>query len=105
MWFPSRRLPTSWAWCSTCKCWDMLANISQHLQVLRQAQLVGSRRDGNHIRYGLADRNVLRLWVALRELGEARLAEIDRLVETYLKDRKSLEAITCAELRRRIQSG
>jgi len=82
-----------------------VANISQHLQVLRQAQLVGSRRDGNHIRYGLADRNVLRLWVALRELGEARLAEIDRLVETYLKDRKSLEAITCAELRRRIQSG
>ena len=32
-----------------------VANTSQHLQVLRQAQLVESRREGNYIRYRLAD--------------------------------------------------
>jgi rhodanese-related sulfurtransferase len=80
-----------------------VANISQHLQVLRQAQLVESRRDGNYIRYRLADENVLHLWFALRDLGQARLAEIGRLIETYLKDRSALEAITCAELRRRMK--
>src|SRR5215471_16100325 len=80
-----------------------VANISQHLQVLRHAQLVESRREGNYIRYRLADENVLHLWVALRDLGQARLAEIDRLVQTYLKDRNSLEAISCAELQRRIK--
>ena len=82
-----------------------IANISQHLQVLRQAQLVESRRDGNYIRYRLADENVLHLWIALRDLGQARLAEIDRLVQTYLKDRDALEAITCTELERRITNG
>ena len=80
-----------------------VANISQHLQVLRQAQLVESRREGNYIKYRLADKNVLHLWIALRDLGDARLAEIRRLVDTYLKDRNSLEAITCAELQRRIE--
>lgn len=32
-------------------------------------------------------------------------AEIDRLVQTYLKDRNALEAITCTELERRIKNG
>ena len=82
-----------------------VANVSQHLQVMRQAQLVDSRREGNYIRYRLADENVLHLWLALRDLGQARLAEISRLVETYLKDRNALEAITCSELRRRIRQG
>src|SRR5215471_4417650 len=80
-----------------------VANISQHLQVLRHAQLVESRREGNYIKYRLADENVLHLWIALRDLGQARLAEIRRLVDTYLKDRNSLEAISCAELQRRIK--
>jgi rhodanese-related sulfurtransferase len=81
-----------------------VANISQHLQVLRQAHLVESRRDGNYIRYRLADENVLHLWLALRDLGQARFAEIDRLVQTYLKDRNALEAISCNELDRRIKN-
>jgi rhodanese-related sulfurtransferase/DNA-binding transcriptional ArsR family regulator len=82
-----------------------VANTSQHLQVLRQAQLVESRREGNYIRYRLGDEKVLRLWLALRDLGQARLAEIGRLVETYLKNRSALEAVTCAELQRRIRNG
>jgi rhodanese-related sulfurtransferase/DNA-binding transcriptional ArsR family regulator len=82
-----------------------VANTSQHLQVLRQAQLVDSRREGNYIRYRLADAKVLRLWLAMRDLGESRLAEIGRLVETYLNDRGELEPLTCTELQRRIREG
>ena len=80
-----------------------VANTSQHLQVLRQAQLVESSRDGNYIRYRLTDEQVLRLWIAMREVGEVRLAEIGRLVETFLEDRTALEPLTCAELLRRIK--
>ena len=82
-----------------------VANTSQHLQVLRQVQLVEGRREGNYIRYRLADENVLRLWLAMRDLGQARLAEIGRLVETVLKDRSALEPVTCTELHRRIKDG
>lgn len=81
-----------------------VANCSQHLQILRAAQLVDVRRDGLYARYRLADEAVLRFWLALRELGENRLAEISRLVETFLKDRQTLEAITIDELRQRIKS-
>jgi rhodanese-related sulfurtransferase len=82
-----------------------VANTSQHLQVLRQAQLVVGKREGNYIRYRLADENVLRLWLAMRDLGQARLAEIERLVGTYLTDRSTLEPVGCAELQRRLKDG
>src|SRR5215510_2833998 len=63
-----------------------VANCSQHLQVLRSAQLVDVRRDGLYASYRLAGEQVLDLWLAFRKLGEARIAEVSRVVETYLKD-------------------
>src|SRR5688572_24920276 len=80
-----------------------IANTSQHLQVLRQAQLAETRRAGTYISYRLADEHVLRAWLALRDLGRSRLAEIGRLVDTYLKDRRHLQGIDCEELRRRLK--
>ena len=82
-----------------------IANASQHLQVLRAAQLVEVRRDGTHMYYRLADERVFGLWKAMREVGEARLAEIERLVQTYLHDRRSLQPLTAAELRQRMTEG
>src|ERR1043166_417693 len=58
-----------------------VANTSQHLQVLKQAQLVEPRREGTFIRYRVADEKVIRLCVALREVAEDRLAEVARLVD------------------------
>ncbi|HXB67396.1 MAG TPA: metalloregulator ArsR/SmtB family transcription factor [Candidatus Acidoferrales bacterium] len=75
-----------------------VANCSRHLQVLRGAQLVEVRREGLYARYRLADEQVLSLWLSFRQLGEARLAEVRRVVETYLKDRQALQAITNEEL-------
>ncbi len=82
-----------------------LANASSHLQVLRRAHLVASRKDGLRVRYRLADPAVYRLWSALRQAGERQLAEIDRLVGTFLRDRGSLRAISQEELRRRLTDG
>ncbi|MBI2686458.1 MAG: metalloregulator ArsR/SmtB family transcription factor [Acidobacteria bacterium] len=81
-----------------------VANCSQHLQILRAAQLVAVRRDGLFSRYRLADEQVLRLWLSFRQLGEARLAEVSRVVETYLKDRRALEAITNDQLIARLRT-
>jgi rhodanese-related sulfurtransferase len=80
-----------------------VANCSQHLQMLRAAQLVTVRRDGLFAHYRLADEQVLRLWLSFRQLGEARLAEVSRVVDTYLKDRRELEAITNQELLARLK--
>ncbi len=75
-----------------------VANTSRHLQELRAARLVEVRREGLYGYYRLADERVFGVWRAMRELGEARLAEIDRLVETYLTNRVALEAVCSEEL-------
>jgi rhodanese-related sulfurtransferase len=80
-----------------------LANTSAHLQVLRQARLVDADKRGLQVVYRLAAPDVFVLWRTLRDLGTARLAEIDRLVETYLSDRTSLAAIDATELRRLLE--
>ena len=82
-----------------------VANCSQHLQVLRAARLVDVRREGLFAKYRLADDSILRLWLVFREIGEARLAEISRVVDTFLTDRKTLQAISTGELRSRLKDG
>jgi rhodanese-related sulfurtransferase len=82
-----------------------LANASQHLQVLRQAELVVSRREGTRVLYALAGPEVFALWQALRVTGEARLAEIERVVATYLADRAKMEEVGPDELLRRLATG
>src|ERR671923_590697 len=82
-----------------------LANTSAHLQVLRQARLVESDKRGLNVVYRLAAPEVFNLWRTLRDLGTARLAEVDRLVETFLTDRASLTAVDLQELKGLVEDG
>ena len=82
-----------------------IANAAQHLQVLRAAQLVDVRRDGLYAYYRLADERVFRLWQTLRDLGELQLAEVNRLVQSFLQDRGPLQSISAAELVERMKAG
>ena len=82
-----------------------VANASQHLHVLRGARLVESRKEGLYVYYRLADPAVYALWRALREVGERRLAEIDRLVETYMAHPEHLEPLSRDDLVRRLDEG
>ena len=82
-----------------------LANASAHLQVLRQARLVESDKRGLQVMYRLGAPEVFNLWRTLRDLGTARLAEVDRLVETYVADRASLEPVDIEQLRHMVAEG
>ncbi|HEU4630552.1 MAG TPA: metalloregulator ArsR/SmtB family transcription factor [Gemmatimonadaceae bacterium] len=82
-----------------------IANASQHLQSLRRARLVEVRREGPYAYYRLADESVYRLYQALLEVGEARLAEVERIVRDYRGGRDTLEPIGSAELLRRLKQG
>ncbi|MFW6192323.1 MAG: ArsR/SmtB family transcription factor [Gemmatimonadota bacterium] len=81
------------------------ANASHHLRKLLDARLVEVRREGPYAYYRLASDRVFELLATLRAVAEERLAEIDRLVEQYLEDRRELDAVTLEELRREYGSG
>ena len=57
-----------------------IANVSQHLQALRQAALVESRKQGLFVHYRIADPAIIDLCRALRTVAERRLADLDRVV-------------------------
>lgn len=80
------------------------ANASQHLQVLKAANLVAIRRQGNHIYYSLAHEEIYRSWQALRQLGLGHIAEMEKLVKDFREKRSSLEAVKIDELLSRMKS-
>ena len=79
------------------------ANTSQHLQALYAAGMVNREREGNSVRYSLAGDEALRLWLALRDVSAARLAEVERAAEEYLGE--EVERIDRAELVARLAEG
>jgi DNA-binding transcriptional ArsR family regulator/rhodanese-related sulfurtransferase len=81
-----------------------LANTSQHLQALRQAALVESRKDGLFVHYRLADPDVFELSKVIRSVAERRLAEFDRLVQEHFGDRMDAEAVQMDDLLQRARS-
>jgi rhodanese-related sulfurtransferase len=81
-----------------------LANTSQHLQALRQAALVESRKDGLYVSYRLSDPTVFDLCTAIRTVAERQLADLDRLVREHFGDRSDAEAVEMHELLKRARS-
>jgi len=82
-----------------------VANTSQHLQQLRQAGLVVSRKEDLHVHYRLAGEDVVELVECLRRVAERRIAEVDRLVNTYLTVKDNLEPLPARELLDRAREG
>ena len=82
-----------------------VANTSRHLQQLKQAGLVTTRRDGIHVYYRLSGEDVLVLLNALRAVSESHLAEVDRLVTSYLTAKDELEPLPREELLARARMG
>jgi rhodanese-related sulfurtransferase len=79
------------------------ANTSQHLQALHAAGMVSRAREGTKVRYALAGEEVLGLWLALRDVSVARLAEVERAAREYLGD--EVDAIGRDELVARLRGG
>jgi rhodanese-related sulfurtransferase/DNA-binding transcriptional ArsR family regulator len=81
-----------------------IANASQHLQQMRRAGMVSTRRDGKFVHYRLADDAVLELLAALRRIAERNVAEVERVVRGYFHDRDGLEPVSREELLQRLRA-
>ncbi len=79
-----------------------LTTASAHLQALKQANLVATRRDGTKIYYRLAGTDVAALLAQLRSVAHNHLADVEAARKTYLGP--DTEQVTRDELCRRAQS-
>lgn len=82
-----------------------VANTSQHLQQLRQAGLVTSRKLGLNVFYTLSGNEVILLLTALRHVAERHISDVEKLVNTYLVARDRLEPLPQRELLKRLRIG
>jgi rhodanese-related sulfurtransferase/predicted transcriptional regulator len=81
-----------------------VSNASQHLQVLKSANLVEIRREKNFIHYRLAHEEIYKSWQNLRDLGIERVAEIEKLINDFREKKDGLEPINLEELLNRLKS-
>jgi DNA-binding transcriptional ArsR family regulator/rhodanese-related sulfurtransferase len=82
-----------------------IANTSRHLQVLRQAGLVSAKRDGNYVRYSIADDSVLEGYRTLRSVAQSRIAEVHQLASAFFGDVEGAESVGLDELLERSRAG
>jgi rhodanese-related sulfurtransferase/DNA-binding transcriptional ArsR family regulator len=82
-----------------------VANASQHLQELRQAGLVTARKEGLRVYYDISGDDVIELLDVVRRVSDNRIADVQRLVNTYLTTKDDLEPIPAKELLGRVRKG
>lgn len=82
-----------------------VANTSQHLQKLRQAGLIVGRKEGVYVYYRLAGDEVVEMLSAMSRVGEAYVAEVERIVRLYFAKKDELEAIPAREVLARARKG
>ncbi|MDO8465053.1 MAG: metalloregulator ArsR/SmtB family transcription factor [Gallionella sp.] len=87
------------------KCGIPVSNASHHLQQLRQAGLVSASKDGLYVYYRLAGDEVIGLLSALRSVAEQNNAEVERLINTYLTVKDTMEPVLAEELLDRVRKG
>jgi rhodanese-related sulfurtransferase/biotin operon repressor len=82
-----------------------VANASQHLQKLKQAGLILARKQGQFVFYRIAGDDVIGLLSAMSRVGEAHVAEIERIVRMYFFSKDDFEPVPPSELLDRARRG
>lgn len=79
-------------------CAMPVSNTSHHLQVLRDAGLLVSRKAGLQVFYRIADDEVQWLVAAIRGIAQRQLPEVERIVREHFDGRDELQAVKRDEL-------
>jgi len=79
------------------------ANTSRHLQILKNAKLVETRRDGVRIFYRISDHRVFNCWKSLQLLAENHAAEMKNVLKEFLEEQAAMNALSKEELLTRLQ--
>jgi ArsR family transcriptional regulator len=82
-----------------------IANASQHLQQLRRFGLVEARRGGKRVIYRLADPELVALLDTLSRVTQRNVGAVEKVLNSYFRERDNLEPVSRKELLRRMRDG
>ena len=84
-----------------------VSTTSAHLQILKMANLVSTRRDGTRIHYSLVGEDVATLYSVMRTVARTRSADVARALDAYLGTGGigDVEEVSREELVGRLNSG
>ena len=82
-----------------------IANALQHLQVLKNSNLVKFRKKGHYVYYSLINNEFLILYQQITKYAVREIAELERILSRQREDIRSYNAVSLEELDNMIQSG
>ena len=82
-----------------------IANCSQHLQQLRRAGLVTSRREGKAVIYRLTDDDTLRLMALIQKIARNNIARVDEILDGIAGGIERPEPVSREVLAERLAAG
>jgi len=79
------------------------ANASQHLQVLKNNNIVKSRKEKQYVYYSMINDDFLSLYQHVIKYAVSEIAELEKIMNRQREDNKSLNAMSLAELENMVQ--
>jgi rhodanese-related sulfurtransferase/DNA-binding HxlR family transcriptional regulator len=75
-----------------------IANASQHLQVLKNNNIVKSRKEGHYVYYSVISNDFLSLYQHVIKYAVKEIAELEKIMNRQREDNKSLDAVSLDDL-------
>ncbi len=81
-----------------------IANASQHLQVLKQNNIVKSRKEGHYVYYSLVNDDFMALYQQISKYAISEIAELERTLNRQREDNYAMNSVSLNELEVMIQN-
>lgn len=75
-----------------------IANASQHLQVLKNSNILKSRKSGHYVYYALANEEILNLYQQISKYAINEIAELEKVLDKQRRENHSTNAVSLDEL-------
>lgn len=80
-----------------------IANASQHLQVMKNNNILKSRKEGHYVFYSIMNTEFQSLYQHITKYAVSEIAELDRILNRQREDNKSVDAVSLDELENMIE--
>jgi rhodanese-related sulfurtransferase len=79
-----------------------VANASQHLQIMKNSNIVKARKEGHYVYYSLINDEFLSLYQHIARFAVSEIAELEKILNLQRENNKSLNAVSMSELEKMI---